>query len=183
MNNEPGKITSGDSVSWTRVVADYKASDGWVLHYAMFNAAANYSFDGVASGDDHAINLVSADTAGWSAGRYDWTAYVTKGADRHVVTTGALIVTPDPTAGVNYDGRTHARKMLEALEAVIEKRATASDMDLVRGTFGGREVERDPAKLIEWRDKYKKDVESEEGEAALARGERVTGNKIKFRFV
>lgn len=179
--SEPGTITAGDSVSWTRTLIDHPAPE-WSLHYALFNAAANYSFDAVGGGADHTVTLAAATTKPWEAGRYDWTAYVDNAAgDRSVVATGAVIVKPDPATGLPYDARSHARKMLEAIEATIEKRATAQQLDLVRSAVGDRSGDLAPEKLIEWRDKYRREVQIEEQKAALERGEKLP-RSIKVRF-
>jgi len=179
--NEPGKIAAGDSLDWNRSLPDYPASDGWTLHYALFNATAVYSITSAADGDNHAVSVDSATTATWASGRYDWTAYVTHTDGRkRSLFAGTIIITPDLTAGP-YDGRSHARKMLDAIEAALEGRATADEMDLIKGQFGERAIERKSAELIVARDRYRREVKSEETAAALERGERPQ-NKIKIRF-
>jgi len=179
--NEPKKIAVGDNASWSRTLTDYPASI-WTLHYSLFNASNAYNFDATANGDEHAVALLANTTEGWAPGRYDWTAYVTNVAnDRHVVATGVITLAPDPAAGVPFDGRSHARKMLEALEAALENRATSEDLDMIRGTYGDRTIERNPARLIELRDKYKQEVAAEDRQAAIKRGEKVPrGTKVRF---
>jgi hypothetical protein len=180
---EPGRIAAGDSLSWTRSLTDYKAGDGWTLHYALLNAAGAYTIDSTADGDNHAVSVTSATTTAWAAGRYDWTAYVTHtDGRRKSLFTGVIIITPDLTSGTPYDGRSHARKMLDAIEAAIENRATADELDLLKGQFGPRAIERNSAELIVHRDKYRREVNNEERAAALARGEKSPRNiKIRFR--
>lgn len=180
---EPKTIVAGDSKTWLKILPDYKASEDWVLHYALFNGSGAYNFAAVAEGEDHRVDLLASITSTWTPGRYDWTAYVTRGAEeREVVDGGQFIIGADPSSGQPYDGRTHARKMLDALEAVIEKRATGSDLDLIRGTYGERAVERDPEKLIVWRNQYMREVESQEAAADLAKGIK-RPNKIKVSFI
>lgn len=182
MSIEPVKIAAGDSLSWTRALTDYPAGDGWTLHYALFNAIAAYSFASTPDGDAHQVDVPSATTEAWAPGRYDYTAYVTHtDGTRRSLFAGVLTITPNPAAGTPHDGRTHARKMLDAIEATIEGRASKHDLDLVRGQFGERAAERAPEKLIEWRDKYRAEVDAEERAAAIARGERRPRN-IKARF-
>lgn len=178
---EPGEIYAGDSLRWNKSISDHPAGDGWTLHYALFNADGTYSFDATADGDTHVVDVAASTTANWSAGRYDWTAYVDNASgERKVVGTGTWKVHADPTSGA-HDGRTHARKMLDAIEATLEGRATASQLDLVSTAYGGRNVQRDPEKLIPLRDKYKAEVDAEEAAARIARGEKVQ-NKLKVRF-
>jgi len=180
--SEPKKIAVGDNAEWTATLPDYPASV-WTLHYALFNAANAYNFDASASDDDHAVNLLASVTTAWIPGRYDWTAYVTNTAnERKVINQGVIIITPDPSKGTPYDGRSHARKMLEALEAALENRATKADLDMIRGTFGDRTIERKPEQLIMARDKYKSEVATEDRQAAIKRGDRVPRSvKVRFR--
>ena len=184
MSNEPGQIVAGDSVDWTENLNDYPAPD-WVLHYALFNKDGNYSFDAGADGTGHKAALTAATTAAttaaWAAGRYDWASYVTKGAERESVATGAIIIKAHPAAGVPLDGRTHARKMLDALEATLEGKATTQDLDLVKGQFGERAMERDPELLRKWRDHYRTEVQDEEDKAAMKAGKKRSRN-IKMKF-
>lgn len=177
MKPEPSVIYIGDDVTWNVVLSDYEAPD-WVLHYSLFNKDANHQFDCTADGVEH---KAAPDTSTWSAGRFDFVAYVAKGAEQHTVATGVFTVKPDPTAATNYDGRSHAQRMLESIEAIIEGRYTTQDMDLVKGQFGERAVERDPQLLQQWRDKYKAEVADEQAAAALADGAKKSNN-IKMRF-
>lgn len=181
---EPREITVGDSLSWKRSLSDYPASAGWKLHYALFNATAAYTIASFADGDDHAVSVPGTTTASWTAGRFDWSAYVTHADGRRVsLFTGAIKILPDLSQP--YDGRTHARKMLDAIEAVLEGRATSQEIDLVKAQRGingdDRAIERDTAALIPLRDKYKAEVAAEERVAAIARGDKRPRN-VKIRF-
>ena len=66
---EPKRITAGDSVTWTRSLSDYPASSGWVLSYALINAAGKISITATASGADHLISVSATTSVGWAAGR------------------------------------------------------------------------------------------------------------------
>lgn len=181
MPTEPGKIAAGDSLSWERSLSDYPAGAGWTLHYALFNASNNYVIDATADGDTHVISVDSATSSAYAAGRYDWSAYVTHtDGRRQSLFTGNIIITPDLTSAP-YDGRTHARKMLDAIEACLEGRATAQELDLLKAQFRDRSMDRNSAELLTARDKYRAEVQAEEHSAALARGERRPRSvKVKF---
>jgi len=180
MKTEPGEITVGGSLDWSVTLADYPAPD-WVLHYAFFNGTANGSFDAAADGSDHKVDLTSAVTGTWAAGRYNWTAYVTKGDEQKSVGEGVFIFKPNPTVATNLDGRSHARKMLEAIEATLEGRGTADELDLVKGQFGERAIERNLDMVQKWRRKYRDEVEAEDSAQAMADGEPAPKNiHVKF---
>lgn len=178
---EPVKIAAGDSLNWERSLEDYLASEGYTLHYALFNAAASFAIDSTADGDKHVISVDSATTAAWAAGRYDWVAYITgPGGIKKTLFDGSIKITPDLTAAP-YDGRSHAQKMLEAIEACLEERGTAQEVDLVKAQFGERAAERNPESLRAARDGYKAEVAKENRGAARGRGEKVSSNsKITF---
>ena len=73
---------------------------------------------------------------------------------------GTLEVLPRYDQAANLDDRSHARKVLEAIEAVIEGRATKDQEEY---TIGSRTLKRTPVKeLLELRDKYRGEVHAEE---------------------
>jgi hypothetical protein len=70
-------------------------------------------------------------------------------------------VLPDPASqGAGQDPRSHARKTLDAIEAVVEGRATK---DQQAYTIGGRSLQRMPIKdLMYFRGVYRAEVYAEE---------------------
>ncbi len=166
---EPTTAIAGDTWEWTKDFTDYPAST-WTLTYYARSREGEFNFNATADGDTHAVTVAAATTAAYKAGRYGWTAVVTSGTERHTVGAGHLVVTPDPAnTGAGHDPRSHARKTLEAIEAVIEGRAT---MDQQRYTIGGRSLDRTPLKdLLEFRTQYRALVNSEDAKnGALSTG-------------
>lgn len=161
---EPQVITAGDSAQWEKTLADYPADDGWVLSYVFINATHKITFAGTADGASHFISLTAATTAAWNAGLYQWQAYATKAAtsERATVESGSITIKPNLAAvgTTTYDGRSHARKVLDAIEAVIENRATTDQQEY---TIGDRSLKRTPlADLYKLRTQYKAIVTKEE---------------------
>lgn len=76
---------------------------------------------------------------------------------RTLIESGDLVVTPDPTAIEDgQDLRSHAKKVLDAIEAVLEKRATK---DQESHTIAGRSLSRTPiADLLMLRDRYRAEL-------------------------
>lgn len=181
---EPLALRAGDSATWRISLCDYPAGAGWVLSYALLSASApKITFAAAADGDDHLVTLTAATTATWAAARYSMMATVSDGTDRATVRLADIVVLPDLTAAANYDGRSHARKMLEAIEAAIEARATNEQLDLIELTINisgasSHTSKRDRAALLEYRSKYRAEVAREDA----ASGNRPGRGRVLLRF-
>lgn len=179
--SEPGALRAGDTWSWTKTLADYPAS-AWTLKYRFKNAAGGFEITAGESGDDYSISVAAATTAAYAAGAYAWMAWVEGGSsEKYTVDTGTLTVNPDyrtGTATAAFDDRTHARIVLDAIEAVIQNRASK---DQERYTIAGRELFRTPIPtLLKLRQHYKAEVAAQAQAEAIANG-LGTGRKIQFR--
>lgn len=168
----PAEIRAGDTLQFTRSHADYPAGAGWVLAFKLVpQSGSPISFTGSASGNDFAVTVAASTTAGWPAGRYTWVETATLSGVRVTLGSGEVLVLPDLAAMADsYDGRSFARKMLEAIEAALVNAATASQLDLIDVTFAGRGQKRDRAALIEARDRYRREVLREERAAGIRPG-------------
>ena len=62
---EPDFINAGDTLLWERSLPAYPASKGWFLKYSIVGLAEQVTFQSVADGDSHAINVPAATTAAW----------------------------------------------------------------------------------------------------------------------
>lgn len=157
----PARIIAGDTAQWQKTFSDYPASAGWALKYSLVKAGNKYDIDGTAAGDDFLMTATAATTAAWAKGSYKYQARMTKGSEAHTVEQGNIeIVANYSTAAGGLDDRTHARKVLDAIEAVIENRAT---MDQQEYQIGDRMLKRtDLADLYKLRSQYKALVANEE---------------------
>lgn len=167
---EPDKVVAGDTWRWKRtdLVTDYPASNGWVLTYILMNASAKITLVALADGDAFYVEEVAGDTTAHMAGIYTWEASVAKGADRFRVGTGIIEVAPDFQALATLDTRSHARKVLAAIEAVIERRATKDQQEYA---IDGRSLKRTPiADLMILRDRYLREVKQEVQADQYAKG-------------
>jgi hypothetical protein len=178
---EPATARAGDTWRWTRDLPDYPAPT-WGLTYTLFASSGVLSIVATASGALHSVSLAPATTALYPASRYDWVAHASNGTDRFQVGAGVLQVLPDVAEATAYDGRSHARKMLDAINAMLEGRATGGDLDVVRVAHGDRVTEWDIPTLLKLRQQYAAAVIAEDAAAALARGEQ-SGRMIQVRFV
>lgn len=176
--NEPLSLRAGDTWKWTRTLDDYPAPT-WVLKYRFKNATSYFEITAAASGTDHAVTVTAASTAAYAAGTYTWMAWVEGGSsEKYTVDTGTLVIDPDYRASTAaYDGRSHAKKMLDAIEAWLEAR----DIAVAEYEIAGRRMKYIPIpELIAMRSRYKLEVQAETNADAIAKGEGV-GRKIQFR--
>jgi len=176
---EPAVITAGDTITWSRSLPDYPASGGWVLTYALRGPAA-INIVAVASGSDHLVSVPSAVSSLYLAGLYAVQGYVTNGTDRVTIFSGPVTIKPDlVTAVAGYDGRSHVKKTLDSIEAVIEGRAGKGDQELT--IDGTRLVKMTATELLELRARYKNEYRKELQAGRVAQGKN-SGRKIVTRF-
>ena len=122
------------------------------------------------SGSDYRVQEAAGVTATWKPGAYAWARWVEKaGPIRQSLGSGQVVIKTDPAAAVQgYDGRSHARKVLESINAVLEGRATKDQEEY---TIGSRSLKRTPiADLLVLRDRYVAAVANEDAAAAVASG-------------
>jgi hypothetical protein len=174
---EPTSITAGDTLRWLKQLDDYTPDDGWVLTYALVISGVKVAITASDYGDGrHYVNVTATTTAGWTADDYDWQSYVTRAAtsERYAVGSGRLQVLPNyAAASSGYDARTHARKMLDAIESVLEGRGTRGDLDMISSVIGDRQLARKPELLLALRDRYRAEVASELAASRLQASGRV----------
>ena len=173
---EPEKLTSGVTWKWKKTISDYPASEWTLTYYLRKSGATATSFSASADGDTHLVTVIAATTAGYAAGVYDIIGVVVKSAEKYVVFDGIVEVLPNPTASAAYGPRTHARRVLDLIEAAMEGRIPNGMESYV---IGGRSINKIP--LRELYEKYKQDVEQEVQAERLANGRR-SGKNIGVRF-
>ena len=174
---EPTAARAGDTWAWSRTLADYPAP-AWELTYTLWSATAAYAITAAADGTAHSVSVAAATTAAYAPGRYEWAARVTQGADGYTIASGVIQILP--ALGAAMDTRSHARRMLDAINAMLEGRATDGDLDVVRHQIGDRSTETDLPTLLKLRQQYAAAVQAEDAAAAAARGER--RGFIQMRF-
>lgn len=159
-------------------LAAYPAPD-WSLS-VILRGVSVIDLDATPDGEQHSITADAATTAEWEAGQYWYSVRATSAADGSVqqVEEGTLQIMPDlSAAGASYDGRNHVEKTLEALEAVIEGRASK---DQERYRINNRELYRTPiGELLKMRAQYKAELARIR---AAAKGSSLLGRPVRVRF-
>lgn len=121
---EPARFNAGDTLKWTKSLSDYKPEDSWVLSYSLLNETGNISITASDNGDSkHLVNVAAATTAVYPPGVYSWQSFVTMGSDRYSIEQGTMEIGVDYAVQSAVDTRTHARRMLDAIEVRLQMRA------------------------------------------------------------
>lgn len=172
--NIPCEITAGLSFSIPVSAPEYP-SDIWTLVLHLRGPSqANVPLDGLTG------NFVAAPsvTADWKAGRYYWAIRAASNDDVRELQKGELTILPDIAAtGSDFDGRSQAERTLDAVNAVIEGRAS---IDQERYRINNRELYRTPiSDLLKLQTHYRRLVATEKQRAA---GNRQWGRRILVRL-
>lgn len=176
---EPASIRAGDFLTWSKTLADYPANDGWTLVYTLINGSSKVTIDAAASGADHLVSVAAGTTGSYVAGNYTWMARVTKGSEIYTIDHGSLTILPNLAALTTYDGRSHAKVMVEAIEAAIQGRASATQL---RMSINNRSIEYlSPTELIKWLSFYRAEV-AKEAQSETIRKTGVNPRNIGVRF-
>lgn len=171
----PDKITAGLTLELAATLTAYPAPD-WTLTVLLRGPGA-IDLTATADGAAHVISVTAAATAEWEPGAYWYSVRVTDGADVLQVCEGTTQVLPDlAEVGPGYDGRHHAEKVLAAIEAVLENRATLEQQSY---TINNRSLQRTSlADLLRLRQHYRAEV------ANLKNGgrSRLVGRAVRVRI-
>ena len=172
----PVRLIAGDSLVMRLPAAaiDYPSSDGWTVALALSPIAGGTAItvNAVAEVDAWVVTLTTAAAAALAIGRFGWAIRAAKTGLRETIMTGELLVSADP-ALANTDRRSHARRVLDAVEAAIEGRASSADLEYV--FEDGRSVKMmGHDELVKLRSAYRREV---------AREERTSGARRPMRIV
>lgn len=165
---EPASPIAGDRWAWKRtdLGIDYDPSLYTLKYSARLEGTGTTEIEitATADGTDFVIEVDAATTGAYTAGTYQWQAYITRDSDseRVSVDNGTMEVVPNRDAATT-DPRTHAKIVLDAIEAVIQGRASSDQMSY---TIEGRSLTRMSVdELMLLRDKYRAEVAAENRKA------------------
>ena len=185
-SSEPAKLVAGDRFTWRRddLASDYSPSS-FALTYEFHSdigggGSKKFTITAIEADDTYFIEVNSPTTADYTPGDYIWEAYITRTSDsqRIMVDSGRTEITTN-LANTNADLRSHAKKVLDAIENVLEGRAT---IDQASMSIAGRSLSRTPIPdLMELRDRYSSEY-LKEIKLARIRNKQGSGNTIKVKF-
>ena len=125
---EPTELRIGDTWMWDRNdLSNYPASI-WTLSYTFINSTDKIEITAAANDDNFRVSEDEATTAAYTKGTYDWIAQVTDGTSVYTVDNGTMEVLPDLASLSTEDTRTHAKIMLDGIEAALEGRKSKTHL-------------------------------------------------------
>lgn len=175
----PALITAGDTVLLSLNVPDYPPADGWSLSFSFASKGKSaIVWTSTQDGGNHAITVAAATSSEYQPAVYRGNGWATKdnGTTRVLVWDGFLEVRPNLDGqSQDFDPRSHAEKMLESINSVLEGKATK---DALSTTIAGQSILRMTYdQLIGARNYYQAIVDQER--AALGAPK---SNNILLRF-
>lgn len=175
MDIAPETIRAGLTFRHVATVTAYPAP-AWALSL-LLRGPSSITLTAAPSGSQHVFSATAAQTAVWTPGEYWFSARVQNDTGLYEVDTGQIVIVPDMAqAAPGFDGRSQNRRTLDAINAVIEKRAS---LDQERYTINNRELWRTPiADLLKLQATYAARVAAEERKA---KGRPVI-SQLKVRF-
>ena len=180
---EPTEFFPGDTLTWKRqdLSDDYPASDGWSLTYYFRGPEGKFDIAASADGDNFSVSVLPDITTTYKSGDYIWSAKVGLGTDVYSVDNGACTVKVDlATKGAGYDPRSHVKKVLDALEAALVKKASKDQLET---DIDGVSIKRmSPEELRAWRKEYKSEYQKELNADKKKNGKK-SGDRIVVRFI
>ena len=161
---EPIVIYKGETVVWKRtdIGSDYDPSSHSMVWEASRETDGSIRFSATVteSGTDYTFTLDNSATSSYTAGDYQWFLKVLQTSDSEtiIIDSGKLTV-KDNYFATTGDTRSHAKKMLEKIESILEGRA---DADVSSYSIQGRSLSKiGIAELLQWRDYYKAEYQKE----------------------
>lgn len=146
-STEPTNFAAGETVQWTKSVANYPNTDGWSLIYSIRgpsvfpNVTATPNADGT-----YSVTLATTDTTNLKPGTYPWASHAYKVGPpvlRFAIERGVMIVTPDLNATAMIVS--HAAEALPIIEAALKGRLTG---DMQQYQIAGRAITKIPIKEL-----------------------------------
>jgi hypothetical protein len=154
---EPTQLHAGDSVTWAREARAFPSADGWSLIFALRGPG---SLDVASSdGEPYQFRMASSQTRDLPPGAYHWACFAVRDDERKTLGVGRLDILEDLLQAGNFDGRSHARRMLDLIEAALEKRIPKDQQSY---EIDGMKLDRIPVERLEaLRTRYRREVATE----------------------
>lgn len=178
----PLQMTAGTTIEWVRELSDYPAPS-WGLTYTLVKDGSQIVISGTQHGDasSHLLSASASTSGEWSSGRYSYQAAVSDGVERHVVEAGSVEILPDfAAASTGLDDRSYAKRCLDAIEAVIEGRASKAQLEY---SIAGRTLKFIPhTELLDMRKRFREEYIAEERRKRRRKTGSAAVGRVEIRF-
>ena len=183
---EPDTLVIGDRWMWRRPdLASIYDPSAYALTYEYHRDSGGggvnqFTITATETSDDYIIEVPSTTTDTYVANAYIWYAFITRSSDseRIAVDNGRAELVDD-FADSNADVRSHAKTVLDAIEATIEGRASQDQMSY---SIAGRSLARMSIDdLMTFRNRYRAEY-LEEIKKSRIKNKQDSGNLVKVRF-
>lgn len=133
----PAQFRAGDTVKLTREGGDFPAVD-WPSRLIIFQkGATRYRINGTVSGANFSFEIKPTASKNWEPGQYTWVEFAVNAAsERAEIANGSVYIGSNLVDG---SPKTHARKILENLQAKLENRALPNN-DIESSNINGQQI-------------------------------------------
>jgi hypothetical protein len=171
----PSLLSAGVTFRVALDLAEYPSPD-WSVSLVLRGPS---SIDLAAAGDGivHLLEASAVVTSAWVPGSYWYAVRATDGSDVASLDEGSLKIAADlAVAAQGFDGRSHAQRVVDSIEAVLEGRAS---LDQESYSINNRSLSRTPiSDLLKLRDRYRAEVQA----AVAAKSGCALGRVHRVRF-
>lgn len=151
----PASASAGLTFDRTVTLTAYPAP-AWQVS-AVLRGPDSINLTATQENTNHRFRVTATETVQWVPGDYWYSIRATDGTNVLEVEAGEITIKPDlASMSDGHDGRNHLQKVLDAIEAVLEKRAS---IDQERYRINNRELYRTPiSELLQLRDRYRSEL-------------------------
>ncbi len=178
--NAPKEITAGFTIEWSETPAGYPSSS-YTLQATLIEktTGTTSTVTAAAVGDGYAFTIPAATSAAYTAGDYRLYLYAVSGLEKYLIGQQDITVRPNPLTG-GVDIRDHIKKMLDAINATLEGRATQEYASM---SIDGKSItQMDPDTLLRLRGYYVNEYRKLQNADRIANGKQPL-NKVFTKFI
>lgn len=155
----PMNVIAGDTFKIEDIsISDYLSTEYTLCLSIRGKTPSNHTATSNPDGT-YTFNILHTSTKNWYPGSYRYVLYVDKSTEQYTIETGAVEIIQRVDLSNKTDQRSYAKRVLDAIEATIENRATS---DQQAYTINGRSLTRIAIQeLLKLREYYKELVAKE----------------------
>ena len=158
----------------------YPPNQGWTgtFYLAPLLGGTGYNVTATTLNNDFEVKAAPSITATWTAGEYRWFFQVAN-SDSYILEEGIVKILPQISALSGIDSRSTVKKVLDALNSLIEGKATK---DIETYSIAGRSLTKmNMRDVLRWQKYYKELYRRELADEARQSGLK-TGTRVVARF-